>query len=158
MIEFNGYISENAEKYFFKQEFLCVVLCYLIPNSVFLLLGVLLGIKSGFWFMAEIIASMYLIVPIACGFLFSIKKTRKKMITKRIIIKDDLITAITDTQSLTKNLSDVKQVKEFLDFYAISFRFGNLSNTFICQKNLLVNGTLDEFDELFIEKLVLKIK
>lgn len=158
MIEFNGYISGNAEKYFFKQEFLCVVLCYLIPNSVFLLLSILLGIKSGFWLIFEIIASMYLIIPIACGVLFSIKKTRKKMITKRIIIRDDLITATTDTQSLTKNLSDVKQVKEYLDFYAIIFRFGNLSNTFICQKDLLVKGTLDEFDELFIEKLVLKIK
>ena len=57
-----------------------------------------------------------------------------------------------------KNISDIKQVKEYLDFYAISFRLGNLSNTFICQKDLLVKGTLDEFDEMFIEKLVLKIK
>ena len=80
------------------------------------------------------------------------------MLTKRIIIEDDLITAVTDTQTLTKNISDIKQVKEYLDFYAISFRLGNLSNTFICQKDLLVKGTLDEFDEMFIEKLVLKIK
>lgn len=158
MIEFNGYISGNAEKYFFKQEFLSVVLVYLIPASGFLLLSILWGMKSGFWLISEIIASMYFIIPIACGVLFSVKKTRKKMITKRIVIRDDLITAETDTQALTKKLSDVKQVKEYLDFYAISFHFGNLSNTFICQKDLLINGTLDEFDELFVEKLVLKIK
>ena len=89
---------------------------------------------------------------------FKYKKIKKKNAYKKIIIDDDLITAVTDTQALTKNLSDVKQVKEYLDFYAISFRIGNISNIFICQKDLLVKGTLDEFDELFIEKLVLKIK
>ena len=158
MIEFDGYISGNAEKYFFIKEFICVVLCCLIPNLVFLLFSFLLGMKTGFWFIFKIVASMYLIIPIVCGVLLSIKKSRKKMLTKKIIIDDDLITAVTDTQALTKNLSDVKQVKEYLDFYAISFRIGNISNIFICQKDLLVKGTLDEFDELFIEKLVLKIK
>lgn len=158
MIEFDGYISGKAEKYFFKHEFLYVILGYLVPNSGLLILSILWGMRSGFWLIAEIIASMYLAIPIICGILFSRKKSRKKMITKKIIIRDDLITAITDTQPLTKNVSDVKQVKEYRDFYAITFRFGNLSNTFICQKDLLVKGTLDEFDELFIEKLVLKIK
>ena len=158
MIEFDGYISGNAEKYFFRQEFLLVMLLCFFSMGGVLLFGILLGLRSDFWMIAQIVAVMFVFLPISCGFVFSMKKVRRKMITKKIIINGDLISAITDTQPLTKNIADVKQVKEYLDFYAITFRFGNISNVFICQKDLLVNGTLDEFDELFIEKLVLKIK
>ena len=46
-------------------------------------------------------------------------------------------------------ISDAKQLRDFGEFYEIVFPFGKVSDKFICQKNLLTQGTLEEFEKLF---------
>lgn len=56
---------------------------------------------------------------------------------------------------------DVSEVKRLVDFgegYAFTFYFPNLKITVICQKDLLVQGTIEEFEKLFKGKIVQKIK
>ena len=156
MIEFNGYISGNAEKQFVKSEFLMLLTAFWFFPIGLLVLSIAYAINTGFWLIAQIFIGEHIFIPIAIVIVLS-KRGRKKMLTKKVIIHDGLITAITDQQPVTQNISDVKQVNEYADYYKINFRFGRICNIFICQKDLITKGTLEEFDELFADKLVIKI-
>ena len=59
-------------------------------------------------------------------------------------------------RSETKNLSNVKKVVDMGEWYKIYFYFPYKSNLFICQKDLLVKGTIEEFEELFSDKIIRK--
>lgn len=58
----------------------------------------------------------------------------------------------------TRTLDMVKAVKDMGDWYVFDFFLPNKSGYFICQKSLLVEGTLEEFEQLFEGKIVRKTK
>ena len=55
-----------------------------------------------------------------------------------------------------KSIQDIKEIRDMGNFYAIIFYFPNMDRRFICQKDLLVEGTIEEFEELFKDKIVRK--
>ena len=59
-------------------------------------------------------------------------------------------------RSETKNLDDIKKVVDMGDFYKIYFYFPHKSNLFVCQKDLIIKGTIEEFEELFSAKIMRK--
>ena len=56
----------------------------------------------------------------------------------------------------TKSLSRVKKVIDAGEWYYVIFRFGDIGNSWICQKNLLTQGTIEDFEKLFENKIVRK--
>lgn len=52
----------------------------------------------------------------------------------------------------------VKRVTDRGNFYEIDFYFPSKMATCICQKDLLAEGTLEEFEDLFKDKLIRKLK
>ena len=75
-----------------------------------------------------------------------------------IRIEGDRITQRGLTGVKVMLLSKVKKVVDEGDAYIIKFRLGNVNNDFICQKDLLKQGTLEEFEALFVDKLVRNYK
>ncbi len=66
-----------------------------------------------------------------------------------------------NTGEMGKTIKTINKVKKVLDcgeVYYIIFRFGDISNAWICQKSNIINGTIEEFESLFRQKLVRKIK
>ena len=57
---------------------------------------------------------------------------------------------------ICKSLSGVKSVFDMGTYYYI--KFSTIKNTpiFICQKDLIVQGTIEEFEELFKDKIIRK--
>ena len=51
-------------------------------------------------------------------------------------------------------IQDIKKVLDFGDFYAIIFYGRNIDRRFICQKDFIVQGTIEEFEQLFEGKIV----
>ena len=63
---------------------------------------------------------------------------------------------MTDKSEEFRLIADAAKVIDYGDFYYISFPFGKISNNFVCQKDLLTQGTLEEFEALFEGKIVKK--
>lgn len=55
-------------------------------------------------------------------------------------------------------ISEVKRVKENRSRTCYFIIYKNFACSIICQKNLLIEGTMEEFEELFIDKMPLKKK
>lgn len=58
---------------------------------------------------------------------------------------------------VSKQIADVYNIICYNDYYIIKFS-AITANMIICQKSLLVEGTLDDFEKLFEGKIISKIK
>jgi len=153
MIEFNGNLSENNKKIMGKVQqkissisgWITAVL-FAIPITVFVVkdtplfaLGYLVCLLVG-------IASS---VPIK-------KKYRELICPTNITIEDDIITSSGENFSQVRNIQDIKRIDDYDDYYRIWFHFPHQSQMFLCQKDLLVQGTIEEFEERFEDLIVRK--
>ena len=70
------------------------------------------------------------------------------------MLKDNVIKGITDEMTVHNNISNVIEVRDFEDYYEIVFPAIYIFSVYICQKNLLIKGTLEDFEALFEDKIV----
>lgn len=61
-------------------------------------------------------------------------------------------------RSIVKSVEKVKAVIDVGEWYYIIFKFGDIGNSWVCQKDLLTKGTIDEFEKIFEGKIVRKQK
>lgn len=96
-------------------------------------------------------------IPIVCALLFLIvpreKKHPSRVLPTIIFTEEEYIVYQCGTREEFREISKAEKLIDYGEFYYISFTFGNKSDNFICQKNLLVEGTLEEFEALFEGKI-----
>ena len=162
MIEFDGYISGASERYMWKKARRFGIIITYIAMTIFLPFIVYLyfELKSTFGFgTLEIILgyfSLYLIVPLI-SLIPKSKKEKARFNTCKVFTDEEYIVArLGNGEEHTRLIDEVKLVNDFEEFYEIIFPFGKKSTNFICQKKLLVKGTLAEFEKLFEGKIVKK--
>ena len=152
-IEFKGYISGKSEQHFrFKSRFIGI---QIILISIFVVCpGILIwGFKTQNQILVNI--TFYAMIAFVLGILIPKTKKEWRSITpKRIFIDEDCIVCVADKYTETKHIKDVKKVKAYDEFYELVFPIGKVSEKFICQKNLLSNGTLEELEALFDGKII----
>ena len=158
MIVFNGYISGKAEKRFIdkKRNFLLFIFC----QSFILVSPLWFGFTSRSNPIIAVVLYLFLFISILVLILVCSynKKENSKEKPNKIYTDGQQITAISESNVETKRIDWVKQVIDHGEFYELTFMFGRMSHTFICQKDLLVEGTLKDFEALFKGKLVKKEK
>ena len=84
---------------------------------------------------------------------------QKKMVKKgpnKILLEENILISSSPRGKVIRSFEDVIEVKEFQDFYVMCFNRYQNSYEFVCQKDLLSKGTLEEFEELFKGKIVKK--
>ena len=162
MIEFKGELSDKCKKYLIDDSWKRVFFVVLIITIPIIVLTVFLTLNNGWEY-------SLIFVPIAVYMLVFLAKPTTKLyrffwgksgqiydgkLQWDIIIEQDLISAEGIQRYETKSLEDVKKVVDMGDFYKIYFYFPNKSNLFSCQKSLLIKGTIEQFEQLFADKMI----
>lgn len=78
-------------------------------------------------------------------------------VTQQIYINNGLVSAVScEGRTRSAQICAIKKVKDFGDYYAMTLPgiCAIVSVYFICQKDLLTNGTIEQFEELFDGKIV----
>lgn len=76
-----------------------------------------------------------------------------------IIISDETIELYCDDYFYEKKqLYDVKKIIDFGDYYWFKFCFPCWAKEYVCQKDLLTVGTIEDFEKFFEGQIVRKIK
>ncbi len=155
MIEFKGSISQITQKHLVKKQRILALLI-----SIFTTLAVL---PTSIWIAFYIKSYFFLNIVCAVVLVFLLLPLRPftkgelaKMFPKKITIQDEYMVSVTGYGSESKLIEDVKEVRDYGEFYDIVFPIGKTSNNFICQKDLLVSGTIEEFEAKFKGKIVRK--
>ena len=165
MIEFQGSISEKNQldrmKKLDKKVTQVSILGLIFIWLVVIAIGLPLRILQDLWGELIFCSLIMLTVPILSAY------TPKKVILRfrispHIIIteKDLSIELRSNGKEVwrTRKISKVKKVLDCGEAYYIIFKFGDITNSWICQKNNIINGTIEEFESLFQTKLVKETK
>ena len=157
MIAFDGYISGKAKNFYRKKSRRMGRNIFFFSMGIFSPAIIVLAINFESWVVIIGYISLFAIVPL----LFMIpqgEKADRAMTPKRIYTDGEYIVCIADKVTESRLINDVKQVNEYDEFYELVFPFGKLSEKFICQKSLLSEGALEDFEKLFDGKLKRQVK
>lgn len=152
MIEFSGYITGAAKKHYDKKNRQMGRNMVLVAELLVMPLIIILAIMTRMW----LILPGYAFCMVAGVVLIQLPKSKKDdkaFTTKRVYVKDGYITYESDAAEQTKNIDVVSKVFDYGEFYELTFPVGNMSTQYICQKDFLTKGTLEEFEALFEGKL-----
>lgn len=152
MIEFKGYLTGSALKHLRKSYF--KIICCVISIAFILcvvIMTCIIGIYE--WGLAILLLTpVYLIFCVLLPYLFM--KFDKTHIPKQITINDNIIFCITDEIGAdSRKLEQIKEVKDYSEYYVVICKGLNIPPHFICQKDLLTQGSIDEFESLFADKI-----
>jgi len=153
VIEFRGYISGAAEKHFhnkarnFGQYILIASVLVFLPSIIHF------SLQTKNWLLLSLYCTLFLIIPLS-AYIPQSRQKRASITPKRIYTEEDTIVCVADKYVEYRLLSDVKQVRDFGEFYEIVFPFGKISEKYICQKDLLTIGTIEDFEKMFDGKIV----
>lgn len=81
-------------------------------------------------------------------------KVFNKSIPQKIVIENGIIEFSSDECNQYETAENVKCIFDFGDWYHIVFKFPTKSIYCVCQKDLLVQGTIEEFEAVFERKIV----
>ena len=149
MIEFKGKVtSKNAIK---SQGRMLKAIFIISVAIAMLLMLILLGAA---WFFRTLILIM---MPVVIIGIIVIPNKHIALLPERLFIDTDERTIVSQIKGMNetfKMLDSVTKVEDYGDCYA--FYFGNRVSGlgFIAQKDLITQGTIEEFEEIFEEVLV----
>ena len=150
MIKFCGSISEDNKKVIIKKERMIFFGVATIPVLLGCCLITIFAINIHLIYLLFIIPLVFfLIIP----FFPLSKQSLDLMIPFKISITNDLIISEGNNFKCTKKLSEIKKIVDYGTYYFIYFKWPKKSYKFLCQKNLIKEGTLITFENLFQNKL-----
>ena len=166
MIEFSGQISNNIQIDRAKRLIKYETMLFSVSGIGIVILGIVLGLLLGFlkdiWIELVVFSVGWSIIIILINFSPTNRLLRFRICPHIIINETELSNErLYNTGEMGTTIKPINKVKKVLDCgeaYYIIFRFGDISNAWICQKSNIINGTIEEFEVLFQQKLVRTIK
>lgn len=165
VIEFSGTVSEEARLDRANRINKIIIIPLIILEIIYIALIVWLSLQKFYEYLA-------IFIPLAVIGVIVIVMMYLPIVNTKLWYAEYLTSPITITinngkiinsyfvksrlVSGTKSLSRVKKVIDAGEWYYIIFKFGDIGNSWICQKNLLTQGTIEDFEKLFETKIVRK--
>lgn len=157
MIVFSGVVSDELQAQTMKRRRQWFFRLYAISSAIIIIIGGIL------WFIlnGEMVEWIILSGVLIAVTLLQLWNPRKKLPFRweyHITIDEEKIVVETPLWSkpLQKPIKKIKKVLDYEDVYYIIY--GDLSNSIVCQKDLLVQGSIEEFKELFKDKIKQRCK
>ena len=151
MIEYNGQVSDNCKNYMKKKEQINNIIMGAFVAIMFSVIILFIGIYI------ELLALLFLVIPFVFFLMCCIpQKGINRRVPYNILIDEGELLLSTETFSQSKSVFSVKKIVDMGEWYQIYFYFPYRAPYFACQKDLLVEGTIEEFEILFEGKIVRK--
>ena len=156
MIEFSGEYSDESKNYIVTKTAKQLFLSFLITSVIFAVIILFIAIKYDFWIITLFLLAL-LISNISVLIIPYMKGERVKTITyglpKSIKINNDgIIEIFWINRNMIKSINDVKKILDLGENYYIIFNFPKGSDI-LCQKDLIVKGSIEEFEKIFEGKI-----
>ena len=156
MIEFRGQLSKEAQIFLSRKITKTGTLLISAAFAIVLIPILWLCLTLNYWYILVGYISIYLIILLVGTLIWNSSKSLHACTPERILINQDKLISYTSQHKNVQYCKDVKCVIDQNEWYYFEFVFGKRSLEFICQKNLLTRGTLEEFEELFRGKIIKK--
>lgn len=149
MIEFEGIASQSTILRMKQKErnaaLIGATVTFLLCSGLVLLASFLINF---------LIIYFLIVVALLAIFMIVLQKGMEKRIPKKLIIENGMMMFLFDKGEVIKNISDVKKVYDKGDWYEFNCFFPHRNINLLCQKDWIKQGTIEEFEKLFEDKLV----
>lgn len=157
MFEFSGKLTGKALKYALKREKFPGIVASLIVGLIISAIIILISVHIDLIYLIAL--GMPLAIFVISFFAEPSEKLYDKILPLRIYCEEEKALVSEGLEFIVSgDLSEVKEVVDFGEFYYIRFFSAFKSRKFICQKELLSKGTIDEFEQFFSDRMVRKVK
>ena len=160
MILFDGALTGEAKKHYIKRTLNVGSIIIAVTTFLVTIILILISFPS----VATIRKNFFVIISVlilnaVSPFIFRLlitKKDRERINLNRVTIEDGKIKAISGHEPISQKVSQVKVVYDCGEYYDIRFVSKYCSPVFICQKDLISKGTIEEFESIFSGKIIHK--
>ncbi|MDE7405873.1 MAG: hypothetical protein K2M89_03245 [Clostridiales bacterium] len=156
MITFSGEVSDNAKLYKKKVGANAFMIGACIFSVIFCIPVLLFCIYCD-WLAAMFFAPFAVIVIAGIVYRFAPTNISKVQAPFKVEIMPDIMLCTGKTFEHARYYDDVKKVIDCGEWYHMVFYMGQKNYDYICQKDLITEGTIEEFEEYFKDKLVRKL-
>ena len=155
MIEFKGKLSNECKSFIVHNHQLVHTGIAIFGTAPFIVISSIMAAQVHFSFLIFTLGLVCVII--AAYFVKPKGEPLENLLTYRIRIIDKSV-IMDGTKSYREyKIEDVTKVIDFGNFYEIVFSFPYISFLRVCQKNLITQGSIEEFENLF-EGLIVKRK
>lgn len=161
MIRFCGKINSQYENDIIALRGKQAGMMCLVSTAIMAVLGVIMAIvfhSIAEWYEFFIYVAIALVVGVVL-FVTARPKRNPFAWDYDITIREDIIKIIWNHQNgvvTTKPLKKIKKVVDYGGYYLLLVTRWDASNSIICQKDLLVEGSIEEFESIFAGKIQVK--
>ncbi len=152
MIEFKGDLSSECIHFYIKKDILRSLIIFLLPALPFIIPMLILSIvkEELFW---GVLAGLIFVIAVGMAIVEGTVFLKKKLPTQ-ITIADDRIDKLSVLEPKNNPISEIEAVVDYGRWYQIYFNIGFRNNYVICQKDLIVKGTIEEYEKLLEDKII----
>ena len=151
MIEFKGEMSEECQRYMIMKNSKAGWIAGSMAAILFSIPTIFIGIY------VDTIYLLFLPLFVAVAVLAGcppLKKDRAVIIPSRITIAEDgTMHSQSDKFDWERDVCEVNEVLDFGKWYFIKFNYISRNSCFVCEKALLCQGSLEEFEKIFEGKV-----
>lgn len=155
MLIFSGDLSQNVKSNVVKKQKILTSLVALTISCIFSIPFIVLTIQYNWIFIIAILTIFTL--PIFQYFSFK-GSVLDLILPNKVIIDNQFIVSLGKNFRHERKIQYVKKIVDYGDWYQIFFKYPYKNQTYICQKDLIKEGTIEDFENLFKGKIVRKIK
>lgn len=159
-IEFDGMITGKAKKLYYKKEalsWICLITSIWLGCAVIMLIAFSLMFGRFDIDLCGYILCVVVLLFIFCALAVTVLHFKKYSL-KTISLDRKNLYILKGKRNYIVPVSGIKEIVDYGEFYQIKLYFvayvGFEFNIFICQKNLITKGTLEEFEKIFDDKIV----
>lgn len=156
MIEFNGECSNKCAEFIIvllKRLILIIIAIIAIPlNIPTVYLTITYSKLCLLWFI------IYIVLFLVIIFMKVPPSKYYKLVPSKVVINEDIMSIENEEFYFSRKCCDVKVVIDYGEWYFIKFYFPHKCQHFICEKALITQGTIEEFEKMFEGKIKRKYK
>mgnify|MGYP000185057685 CR=1 FL=1 len=160
MIEFSGEYSKSSKNLLFKIWAKSLRFSFSIPCAIMGVVVLILSAALKVWELLIFSGALFFGVILSCLVPY-IKSEQKNMLVslplKVVIDEDGSIEAEWGDYSMVKLTEEVRKILDYGECYLIKFKIP-YGRAIFCQKDLIKGGTTEDFEKLFPNKIIRKIK
>ena len=153
MFEFKGEITGQTQKYQIKRFLKFVSICYLI-SSPLVIVYFIWALPAYIEFVISILIVMPIVIFIVILILPNNLKSYFTPCPTRLFIDSNNILVEQNNYQLCRKLEEIYQIVVYDEWYVFKFKPRKDDMLFVAEKNLIIQGTIEEFENFFKDKIV----
>lgn len=155
MIVFEGEVSEKERDLAVRITNRIMLWIGIIAPLPFVAVTIYVGVCVDYIYLLFLLT--YVAFSVIWGFFVKPgEKDKGDIVPIKVEIDDEHVIKETTKNYNTYRVDEVKRVEDYGDFYRIIFYFPHCDRFCICQKDLITQGTIEEFEEMFAGYIVKK--